>query len=201
MSVSWHFIPQEKQGFLFDSITQLIFGEETQKVGSRRPAGRPQPRPRQDQGGAEPLPVLFGPHCFDQLCHVRNGHKKGSVGDLFEGKSDWIGRWTGYEMWEKENDWQLSGLSNKTTALSGWVREGGEVVQGKLLEQGSKSLDLDAILWTSLLDIPARSGGRNWTCRPWDLGWRHHCGLQDHLMVEGAVGIENHRVSPQGVHC
>ena len=27
------------------------------------------------------------------------------------------------------------------------------MVQGKLLEQGSKSLDLDTILWTSLLDI------------------------------------------------
>lgn len=26
-------------------------------------------------------------------------------------------------------------------------------MQGKLLEQGSKSLDLDTILWTSLLDI------------------------------------------------
>lgn len=80
MSVSWHFIPQEKQGFLFDSITQLIFGEETQKVGSRRAAGRPQQRPRQDQGGAEPLPVPFGPAALTSCAMFEMGIKRGQEG-------------------------------------------------------------------------------------------------------------------------
>lgn len=59
-SVSWHFIPQEQQGFRFDVVIQLPLGEETQKDGSRI-VGRPQQRPRQDQGGQSLTQSYLGP--------------------------------------------------------------------------------------------------------------------------------------------